>query len=48
MTTVWSVSSWGEALSRAWRGHAARRALATAGIVAAGVYVAGDAVSGLL
>jgi hypothetical protein len=48
MTTVTSVRSWGQALSLAWRGRAAGRVLAIAGIVAAGVYVAGDVVSGLL
>lgn len=48
MTMVTSVRSWGEALSRAWRGPAAGRVFAIAGVVAAGVYVAGDVVSGLL
>jgi hypothetical membrane protein len=45
---VTGVRSWGEALSRAWHGPAAGRVFAIAGVVAAGVYVAGDVVSGLL
>jgi hypothetical protein len=35
-------------LSRAWRGRTVRRALLVAGVAAAGVYVVGDMVSGLV
>jgi hypothetical protein len=40
--------SWGEVIAHAWRGRTATKALLVAGIAAAAVYVAGDALSGLL
>lgn len=48
MTTGVSVESYGDVTSRAWRGRTARRALLIAGIVAVGVYVVADLLSGLL
>jgi hypothetical protein len=43
-----SVRSCGEAVARAWRSRAATKALLVAGIVAAGGYVVGDVISGLV
>jgi hypothetical protein len=48
MTTGVSAESNGNVTSRAWRGRMARRALLIAGIVAMGVYVVADLLSGLL
>jgi hypothetical protein len=48
MTTGVSAESYGDVTSRAWRGRTARRALLIAGIVAVGVYVVADLLSGLL
>jgi hypothetical membrane protein len=48
MTTAVNAESCGEVMSRAWRGRTATRALLVAGIVASGVYVVGDLLSGLL
>lgn len=48
MATATSASHWVEGMSQAWRGRTARKALLVVGIAAAGVYVAGDVLSGLL
>jgi Protein of unknown function (DUF998) len=48
MKEVTTVGSRGEAVARAWRSRTVTKALLIAGIVAAGLYVVGDVVSGLV
>ncbi|MET0713429.1 MAG: DUF998 domain-containing protein [Mycetocola sp.] len=43
-----SVETWGEVIVRGWRNRRATRILLLAGIVAAGLYVIGDLLSGLV
>ncbi len=48
MKEVTTVGSCGEAMARAWRSRTVTKALLAAGIVASGLYVVGDVVSGLV
>lgn len=48
MTTAMNAGSCGEVIARGWRGRATTKALLVCGIVAAGVYVVGDVLSGFL
>jgi Protein of unknown function (DUF998) len=48
MKEVTMVGSCGEAMARAWRSRTLTKALLVAGILASGLYVVGDVVSGLV